>query len=122
MEMMSRYDIAIPGKQQELIEKVAEVLFIIRCSSLQKAKGVVILVVASGSSVDIKFARDNDKVLTSPIITISQISGIFWTGYAAQQGGEALAKLIFGDANPSMLFSISHYPLRWSSCLYHLSR
>ena len=30
----------------------------------------MILVVASGSSVDIKFARDNDKVLISPIITI----------------------------------------------------
>ena len=71
----------------------------------------MILVVASGSSVDIKFARDNDK-----------ISGIFWTGYAAQQGGEALAKLIFGDANPSMLFSISHYSIRWPSCLYYLSR
>ena len=122
MEMMSRYDIAIPGKQQELIEKVAEVLFTCSISSLQKAKGVVILVVASGSSVDIKFARDNDKVLISPIITILQIPGIFWTGYAAQQGGEALAKLIFGDANPSMLFSISHYSIRWSSCLYHLSR
>ena len=122
MEMMSRYDIAIPGKQQELIEKVAEVLFTCSISSFQKAKGIVILVVASGSSVDIKFARDNDKVLTSPIITISQISGIFWTGYAAQQGGEALAKLIFGDANPSMLLPISHYSIRWSSCLYHLSR
>lgn len=122
MEMMSRYDIAIPGKQQELIEKVAEVLFTCSISSLQKAKGIVILVVASGSSVDIKFARDNDKVLISPIITILQISGIFWTGYAAQQGGEALAKLIFGDANPSMLFSISHYSIRWPSCLYHLSR
>ena len=63
MKMMSRYDIAIPGKQQELIEKVAEVLFTCSISSLQKAKGIVILVVASGSSVDIKFARDNDKVL-----------------------------------------------------------
>ncbi|KAK8813206.1 hypothetical protein WA158_002798 [Blastocystis sp. Blastoise] len=87
-EGRDRVEITLPGKQQELIEAVTKA-----------SKGPVILVISSGSSVDINFAKNNDK-----------IQGIFWVGYASAQEGEALAKLIYGDVNPSGRLVYTIYP------------
>ena len=53
------------------------------------ANGTIILIIMSGSAVDISFAKTERKV-----------GGILWVGYAGQAGGDAIAQIIFGDYNP----------------------
>jgi beta-glucosidase len=75
----------LPIGQEELIDEVA---------SLGKK---TIVVLTSGGSVDL--SRWKDKV-----------QAIFATWYAGEQGGTALARLLFGEANPS-----GHLPISWES-------
>lgn len=77
-EDFDRMELGLPGKQDELIAKVAEA-----------AKRPVILVILSGGPVDISSAKYNEK-----------IGSILWAGYPGQAGGTAIAEIIFGDHNP----------------------
>lgn len=77
-EDFDRVDLALPGKQQELITKVAKA-----------AKKPVVLVLLCGGPVDVSFAKYNKK-----------IGSILWAGYPGQAGGTALSEIIFGDHNP----------------------
>jgi hypothetical protein len=80
-EAHDRVHLELPGKQQELINRVASV-----------AKKPVVLVLLSGGPVDISSAK-NDK----------NIGSILWAGYPGQAGGTAIAEIIFGDHNPGSL-------------------
>jgi beta-glucosidase len=73
----------LPVGQEELIQAVA---------ALGKK---TIVVLTAGGSVDL--TRWKDKV-----------QAIFQTWYAGEQGGTALARLLFGEANPS-----GHLPISW---------
>jgi len=54
------------------------------------SKGPVILVVMSGSSLDLTSAANS-----------ADVDAIIWVGYPGQAGGQALAQTLFGDNNPS---------------------
>ena len=85
-EMRDRVDLLLPGRQQELVSKVAD-----------SSKGPVILVLMSGGPLDISFAKNNPK-----------IAAILWAGYPGQAGGAAIADVIFGAHNPGyFLFSFA---------------
>jgi len=73
-----RYYINFPGVQSEFIQQVSAA-----------AKGPVILVLISGSSVD----------LSSPKAS-TDVDAIMWAGYPGQSGGSAIADVIFGQYNP----------------------
>lgn len=77
-EGLDRLNLVLPGKQQELIRKVAKA-----------AKKPVVLVILSGGPIDITFAKNDNK-----------IGSILWAGYPGEAGGTALAEIIFGDYNP----------------------
>ena len=77
-EFVDRVDFLLPGNQTELIKQVAEV-----------SSGPVILVVLSGSNIDITFAKNNPR-----------ISAILWVGFPGEQGGHAIADVVFGKYNP----------------------
>ncbi|KAL7001944.1 Endo-1,4-beta-xylanase 2 [Sarracenia purpurea var. burkii] len=87
-ESRDRSSISLPGQQQQLVTAVANV-----------SKGPVILVIMSGGSMDVQFAKDNPK-----------ITSILWVGYPGQAGGAALADVIFGYYNPSGRLPVSWYP------------
>ncbi|KAM7252894.1 hypothetical protein ACFE04_025512 [Oxalis oulophora] len=87
-EAFDRVDLVLPGKQQELISRVAKA-----------SKKPVILVLFSGGPVDISFAK-NDK----------NIGAILWAGYPGEAGGLALAEIIFGDHNPGGRLPVTWYP------------
>lgn len=77
-EGKDRVDLLLPGFQTELINKVADA-----------AKGPVTLVIMSAGAVDINFAKNNPK-----------IKSILWVGYPGEEGGRAIADVIFGKYNP----------------------
>lgn len=77
-EELDRVDLVLPGRQQELITRVAEA-----------AKKPVILVLLCGGPVDITFAKYDRN-----------IGSILWAGYPGEAGAVALAEVIFGDHNP----------------------
>ncbi|GLJ43180.1 hypothetical protein SUGI_0896430 [Cryptomeria japonica] len=83
-----RQDLLLPGNQEQLVSQVAAA-----------SKGPVILVVMTGSAVDISFAQSLDK-----------IAGILWVGYPGQGGGDAIAQLIFGMHNPGGRLPMTWYP------------
>ncbi|OIW02393.1 hypothetical protein TanjilG_04986 [Lupinus angustifolius] len=87
-ESNDRDQLDLPGKQQELINSIAEA-----------SKRPVILVLLSGGPVDITFAKFDNK-----------IGGILWAGYPGELGGLALAQIIFGDHNPGGRLPITWYP------------
>ncbi|XP_010250379.1 PREDICTED: probable beta-D-xylosidase 5 [Nelumbo nucifera] len=86
-ESLDRVDLLLPGYQTQLINQVAEV-----------SKGPVILVVMSAGGVDISFAKSN-----------SNIKAILWAGYPGEEGGSAIADVIFGKYNPGGKLPITWY-------------
>lgn len=82
-EFRDRTELMLPGRQQELISKVA-----------QASKGPVILVLMSGGPIDISFAKNDPK-----------IGAILWVGYPGQAGGAAIADVLFGTHNPGIFLS-----------------
>ncbi|KAL0335147.1 UNVERIFIED_CONTAM: Beta-xylosidase/alpha-L-arabinofuranosidase 1 [Sesamum radiatum] len=74
-ETVDRVNITLPGQQQTLVTEVAEV-----------SKGPVILVIMSGGSMDVQFAKYNPK-----------ITSILWVGFPGEAGGAAIADVIFGN-------------------------
>ncbi|WCJ40093.1 beta-xylosidase 3 [Euphorbia peplus] len=87
-EMKDRIDITLPGQQQQLVTQVATA-----------SKGPVILVIMSGGGMDVTFAKTNNK-----------ITSILWVGYPGQDGGVAIADVIFGFHNPSGRLPMTWYP------------
>ncbi|KAJ8761235.1 hypothetical protein K2173_001291 [Erythroxylum novogranatense] len=85
-EWVDRNDLLLPGYQTQLVNQVADA-----------AKGPVILVIMSGGAIDVSFAKNNKKV-----------KAIMWAGYPGQDGGGAIADIIFGAYNPG-----GRLPLTW---------
>lgn len=77
-EWVDRLDLLLPGYQTHLINEVAEA-----------SKGPVILVIMTAGVVDISVAKINPK-----------IQSILWAGYPGEQGGRAIAEVVFGKYNP----------------------
>ncbi|XP_010046160.3 probable beta-D-xylosidase 5 [Eucalyptus grandis] len=90
-EGLDRTDLVLPGYQTQLINQVAEV-----------AKGPVVLVILSAGGVDISFAKENPN-----------IGGILWAGYPGEEGGRAIADVVFGHYNPG-----GRLPLTWHKADY----
>lgn len=79
-ETVDRAGLLLPGHQQDLVSKVAAA-----------SKGPAILVLMSGGPVDITFAKNDPRIV-----------GILWAGYPGQDGGAAIADILFGAANPGL--------------------
>lgn len=77
-EFIDRVHILLPGRQQELVSKVA-----------MASKGPTVLVLMSGGPIDVSFAKNDPH-----------ISAIIWVGYPGQAGGAAIADVLFGTTNP----------------------
>nr|GME11200.1 probable beta-D-xylosidase 5 [Ipomoea batatas] len=90
-EDRDRVDLLLPGYQTQLVNQVAA-----------DSKGPVILVVMSGGGVDISFAKNNPK-----------IQAILWAGYPGEEGGRAIADIVFGNYNPG-----GKLPLTWHEASY----
>ncbi|XP_024960484.1 beta-xylosidase/alpha-L-arabinofuranosidase 2-like isoform X2 [Cynara cardunculus var. scolymus] len=87
-EALDRTEIDLPGEQNLLISEVAYV-----------ARGPVILVIMSGGGMDVSFSKCNPKV-----------TSILWVGFPGQEGGAAMADVIFGRYNPSGRLPMTWYP------------
>ncbi|OEL16065.1 putative beta-D-xylosidase 7 [Dichanthelium oligosanthes] len=87
-EGKDRTSLLLPGMQQSLITAIADA-----------AKRPVILVLLSGGPVDVTFAQSNPR-----------IGAILWAGYPGQAGGLAIARVLFGDHNPSGRLPVTWYP------------
>ncbi|KAF8387699.1 hypothetical protein HHK36_026353 [Tetracentron sinense] len=94
-ESMDRVDLLLPGNQTQLINQVAAV-----------AKGPVILVIMSAGGVDISFAKSNPK-----------IQAILWAGYPGEEGGHAIADIVFGKYNPGGRLPITWYEADYANQL-----
>ena len=81
-EFRDRTGLLLPGRQQELVSKVA-----------MASKGPTILVLMSGGPIDVSFAKNDPK-----------IAAILWAGYPGQAGGAAIADVLFGTTNPGSKF------------------
>lgn len=91
-EGLDRVNLTLPGLQEKLVTKVSNA-----------TNGQVILVIMSAGPVDVAFANDNKK-----------IGAILWIGYPGQDGGDALAQVIFGDYNPSGRSPFTWYPQEYA--------
>ncbi|KAG6429211.1 hypothetical protein SASPL_107256 [Salvia splendens] len=87
-EFVDREGLLLPGRQQELVTKVASA-----------SKGPTILVLLSGGPVDVSFAQND-----------ARIGAILWAGYPGQAGGAAIADVIFGAHNPGGRLPMTWYP------------
>ncbi|KAJ7968896.1 Beta-D-xylosidase [Quillaja saponaria] len=90
-ESLDREDLLLPGYQTQLINQVAAV-----------SKGPVILVIMSAGGIDISFAKENEN-----------IKAILWAGYPGEEGGQAIADVVFGKYNPG-----GRLPLTWHEADY----
>ncbi|XP_043687886.1 probable beta-D-xylosidase 2 [Telopea speciosissima] len=86
-EGLDRIDLNLPGYQEQLIKQVSDV-----------SKGPVILMVMSAGGVDISFAKSDSK-----------IPAILWAGYPGEEGGRAIADVVFGKYNPGGKLPITWY-------------
>ncbi|XP_021853292.1 probable beta-D-xylosidase 5 [Spinacia oleracea] len=86
-EGLDRVNLTLPGYQNMLVEKVTS-----------SAKGKVILVIMSAGPVDVLFATQ-----------LTKLRAILWVGYPGQDGGEAIAQVVFGDHNPSGRAPVTWY-------------
>ena len=75
-EAMSRVSLDLPGRQQELLEKIAA------------TTKPLILVVMAGRPLTITWAAEN-------------VPAILWPWFPGTEGGHAIADVLFGDINPS---------------------
>ncbi|XP_024364102.1 probable beta-D-xylosidase 5 [Physcomitrium patens] len=87
-EGRDRDSLLLPGRQMELVSSVVEA----------SAGRPVVLVLLSGSPLDVSFANDDPR-----------IQSIIWAGYPGQSGGEAIAEAIFGLVNPGGRLAQSWY-------------
>ncbi|XP_057776665.1 probable beta-D-xylosidase 2 [Salvia miltiorrhiza] len=87
-EFVDRVGLLLPGRQQELVTKVASA-----------SKGPTILVLMSGGPLDVSFAQND-----------ARIGAILWAGYPGQAGGAAIADVLFGAHNPGGKLPMTWYP------------
>ncbi|XP_074316626.1 putative beta-D-xylosidase 2 [Silene latifolia] len=87
-EFKDRVGLLLPGRQQELVSKVAAA-----------SRGPTVLVLMSGGPVDVSFAQNDPKV-----------SAILWAGYPGQAGGQAIADVLWGTTNPGGKLPMTWYP------------
>ncbi|KAJ8899075.1 hypothetical protein K2173_010228 [Erythroxylum novogranatense] len=87
-ETRDRVGLLLPGRQQDLVSKVASA-----------SKGPTILVLMSGGPIDVTFAHNDPR-----------ISAILWAGYPGQAGGAAISDVLFGTANPGGKLPMTWYP------------
>uniref|UniRef100_J3KZ13 Glycoside hydrolase family 3 C-terminal domain-containing protein n=1 Tax=Oryza brachyantha TaxID=4533 RepID=J3KZ13_ORYBR len=85
-ESNDREDLLLPWNQASWIKAVAEA-----------SPSPIVLVVMSAGGVDVSFAQDNPK-----------IGAIVWAGYPGEEGGTAIADVLFGKYNPG-----GRLPLTW---------
>ncbi|KAF0682382.1 Aste57867_25470 [Aphanomyces stellatus] len=78
-EDIDRHTLALPGRQLDLIQRVAAV-----------ASAPVVLVLLTGGPVDL-----------SPFKSNPTIGAILYAGYLGQSGGAAIAQVLVGDVNPA---------------------
>ncbi|KAH7522757.1 hypothetical protein FEM48_Zijuj07G0172300 [Ziziphus jujuba var. spinosa] len=86
-ESLDRTNLLLPGDQTDLVNQVAAT-----------AKGPVILIIMSAGGVDITFAKNNPN-----------IKSILWVGYPGEQGGQAIADVVFGKYNPGGRLPVTWY-------------
>ncbi|OMO90146.1 hypothetical protein COLO4_19314 [Corchorus olitorius] len=86
-ESLDRESLLLPGLQTELITQVSS-----------NSKGPVILVLMTAGGFDISFAVKDPK-----------IKAILWVGHPGQEGGRAIADVIFGNYNPGGRLPITWY-------------
>lgn len=79
-ESLDRTDLRLPGFQTDLINEI-----------VNASPKPVIMVILSAGGLDISFAKNNPK-----------IGAILWAGYPGEEGGRAIADVIFGNYNPGM--------------------
>ncbi|PON74806.1 Glycoside hydrolase [Parasponia andersonii] len=91
-EGLDRENLTLPGFQEKLVKQVAN-----------STNGTVILVVMSAGPIDVSFAKN-----------LSSVGGIIWVGYPGQDGGDAIAQLIFGDYNPGGRSPFTWYPKEYA--------
>ncbi|KAL2460328.1 putative beta-D-xylosidase 5 [Abeliophyllum distichum] len=87
-EGLDRVNLTLPGLQEKLVNEVAN-----------STNGSVILVVMSASPIDISYVKKN-----------SNIGAVLWVGYPGQDGGSAIAQILFGDYNPGGRSPFTWYP------------
>ncbi|XP_051127739.1 beta-D-xylosidase 1 [Andrographis paniculata] len=87
-EALDRASLLLPGRQQELVSRVA-----------RASKGPVVLILMSGGPIDVSFAKNDPK-----------IAAILWAGYPGQAGGTAIADVLFGATNPGGKLPMTWYP------------
>ncbi|XP_050209231.1 probable beta-D-xylosidase 5 [Mercurialis annua] len=92
-EGLDRENLTLPGFQQKLVMDVVN----------NVSNGIIILVIMSGGPVDISFAINEKK-----------IGGILWVGFPGQDGGDAIAQVIFGDYNPAGRSPFTWYPKEYA--------
>lgn len=83
-EGRDRVNLTLPGFQEKLVMDV--------CNA---TNGSVVMVIMSAGPLDISFVKRCNK-----------IGAILWVGYPGQDGGDALAQIIFGDYNPGLSIQI----------------
>ncbi|KAJ7973046.1 Beta-D-xylosidase [Quillaja saponaria] len=94
-ETRDRAGLLLPGRQQDLVSKVAAA-----------SKGPTILVLMSGGPIDVTFANNDPR-----------IAAILWAGYPGQAGGTAIADVLFGTTNPGGKLPMTWYPDQYLSNL-----
>ncbi|KAL3538801.1 hypothetical protein ACH5RR_002167 [Cinchona calisaya] len=87
-EGCNRVDLKLPGFQEKLVLEVSKA-----------TTGSVILVIMSAGPIDVSFAKNNSK-----------IGAILWVGYPGQDGGDALAQVLFGHYNAGGRTPFTWYP------------
>ncbi|KAK8718149.1 hypothetical protein V6N13_045394 [Hibiscus sabdariffa] len=94
-EFRDRKGLHLPGRQQELVSKVAKA-----------SRGPTILVLMSGGPIDVSFAKNDPR-----------IAAILWAGYPGQAGGAAIADVLYGTTNPGGKLPMTWYPQEYVSNL-----
>ncbi|XP_007035744.2 PREDICTED: beta-D-xylosidase 1 [Theobroma cacao] len=87
-EFRDRAGLLLPGRQQELVSRVA-----------RASRGPTVLVLMSGGPIDVSFAKNDPRV-----------TAILWAGYPGQAGGAAIADVLFGTTNPGGKLPMTWYP------------
>lgn len=99
-EGLDRVNLTLPGFQEKLVKDVAGA-----------TKGKVILVIMAAGPIDISFTK-----------SVSNIGGILWVGYPGQDGGDAIAQVIFGDYNPGKALYFKCLQLSFNQCFSNQTR
>ncbi|ONK74776.1 uncharacterized protein A4U43_C03F10030 [Asparagus officinalis] len=100
-------DASIEGEtidRRELLLNPGQVSFIEEVANA--SKNPIVLVILSAGGLDVSFAKDNDK-----------IGAILWAGYPGQEGGRAIADVIYGRYNPGGRLPITWYPNNYTESI-----